>query len=94
MFFPGDIDSIMNDIEDIKPDYEQLGTCLALQQPDIETIKMQNPHNIWLCLRDVIKKWLNMKTIGSKKPNRRLLVDAIRRINPRLAITLEEKYNT
>ena len=30
----------------------------------------------------------------SEVPNRRLLVEAIRRINPHLVITLEDKYNT
>ena len=84
----------MNDIDDIKPNYEQLGTYLGLRQPDIETIKMENHYNVWLCLKNVIDKWLNRNTIVSEKPNRRLLVEAIRRINPLLAITLEEKYNT
>ena len=84
----------MNDIDDIKPNYEQLGTYLGLRQPDIETIKMENHYNVWLCLKNVIDKWLNRNTIVSEEPNRRLLVEAIRRINPLLAITLEEKYNT
>ena len=84
----------MNDIDDIKPNYEQLGTYLGLRQPDIETIKMENHYNVWLCLKNVIDKWLNRNTIVSEEPNRRLLVEAIRRINPLLAIILEEKYNT
>ena len=84
----------MNDIDDIKPNYEQLGTYLGLQQPDIETIKMENHYIVWLCLKNVIDKWLKRNTIVSEEPNRRLLVEAIRRINPLLAIILEEKYNT
>ena len=84
----------MDDIDDIKPNYEQLGTYLGLRHPDIEAIKMENHHDIWLCLQNVIIMWLNRNTIGSEEPNRRLLVEAIRRINPQLAITLEEKYNT
>ena len=84
----------MNDIDDIKPNYEQLGTYLGLRQPDIETIKMENHYNVWLCLKNVIDKWLNRNTIVSEEPNRRLLVEAIRRINQHLAITLEDKYNT
>ena len=83
----------MNDIDDIKPNYEQLGTYLGLRQSDIEVIKMENRY-VWDCLKNVINMWLNRNTIGSEKPNRRLLVEAIRRINPLLAITLEEQYNT
>ena len=83
----------MNDIDDIKPNYEQLGTYLGLRQPDIETIKMENHYNVWLCLKNVINKWLNRNTTVSEVPNRRLLVEAIRRINQRLAITMEKKYN-
>ena len=83
----------MDDIDDIKPNYEQLGTYLGLRQPDIETIKMENHHKVWLCLKNVINMWLNRNTTESEEPNRRLLVEAIRKINPRLAIILEEKYN-
>ena len=83
----------MNDIDDIKPNYEQLGTYLGLRQSDIEVIKMENRY-VWDCLKNVINMWLNRNTIGSKAPNRRLLVEAIRRINPLLAIILEEQYNT
>ena len=82
----------MNDIDDIRRHYEQLGTYLGLRQPDIETIKMENHYNVWLCLKNVINKWLNRNTIVFEVPNRRLLVEAIRRISPRLAITLEKKY--
>ena len=83
----------MNDIDDIKPNYEQLGTYLGLRQSDIKVIKMENCY-VWDCLKNVINMWLNRNTIGSEKPNRRLLVEAIRRINQHLAITLEGKYNT
>ena len=54
---------------------------------------MENHYNVWLCLKNVINKWLNRNTTVSEVPNRRLLVEAIRRINQRLAITLEKKYN-
>ena len=83
----------MNDIDDIKPHYEQLGTYLGVREPDIQAIKRESQLNVWLCLKMVIEKWLNRKTIGSEEPNMILLVKAIRRINPQLAITLEEKYN-
>ena len=94
MFFPDDLASIMEDIVSIKTEYQQLGSHLRLHEPDITAIIMQKHHNIWLCLRDVINTWLNMNTIGSKKPNRRLLVEAIKKINPKLATTLEDKYKS
>ena len=83
----------MKDIDDIRPHYEQLGTYLRVRQPDIEAIKMKSPQNVWLCLKNVIDMWLNRNTIGSEEPKIIKLVEAIRRINPQLAFTLEEKYN-
>ena len=84
----------MEDIHDLRPDYEQLGTYLRLRDSDIEAIKMENHYNVWICLKNVINMWLNRNTTATELPNRRLLVEAIRRINPRLAISLEEKYAT
>ena len=82
----------MKDIHDLRPDYEQLGTYLRLRESDIEAIKMDNHHNVWICLKNVISMWLNRNTTATELPNRRLLVEAIERINPCLAITLGEKY--
>ena len=83
----------MDDIDDIKPHYEQLGTYLRVREPDIQAIKNENQQDVWICLNRVINLWLNRNTIGSEEPNMILLVNSIRRINPQLAITLEEKYN-
>ena len=91
IFFLGDLASILVDIDDLRPDYEQLGTFLGIRQPDIEVIKIENHYNARICLKHVINMWLNMKTTI---PNRRLLVNAIRIINQHLAITLEEKYTS
>ena len=84
----------MEDIHDLRPDYEQLGTYLRLRDSDIEAIKMENHYNPWICLKNVINMWLNRNTTATEEPNRRLLVEAIRRKNQDLAITLEEKYAT
>ena len=83
----------MDDIDDIKPHYEQLGTYLRVREPDIQAIKNENQQDVWVCLKRVINMWLNRNTIGSVEPNMILLVEAIRKINPQLANTLEEKYN-
>ena len=92
IFFLGDLASILVDIDDLRPDYEQFGTFLGIRQPDIEVIKIENHYNARICLKHVINMWLNRKTTTSEIPNRRLLVEAIRIINQHLAITLEEKY--
>ena len=84
----------MNDINDMRPHYHQLGINLHLQEPDIQVITMQNPHSMWLCLKDVIDMWLNKNTGATEEPNRRQLVEAIRKINKEPAETLEKKYKT
>ena len=91
-FFLDDLTSILDDIDDLRPNYEKLGTFLGIRQPDIEVIKIENHYDVWTCLKNVINMWLNRKTTTSEIPNRRLLVEAIRKINQHLAITLEEKY--
>ena len=92
LLFLDHLTSILNDIDDIKHCYEQLGTYLGLRHADIETIKLED-RDTWRCLKNVIVKWLNRNANLSEVPNRRLLVEAIRRINVHLAIKLEEKYN-
>ena len=92
VLFLDHLTSILNDIDDIKHCYEQLGTYLGVRHADIETIKLED-RDTWRCLKNVIVKWLNRNTTVSEVPNRRLLVEAIWRINQRLAITLEKKYN-
>ena len=84
--------SILEDIDDLKPDYEQLGLYLEIRESDMKTIKLQNPLNAWLCLKCVISEWLNRNTTTTQIPNRRILVDAIKRINYNLADRLERKY--
>ena len=64
----------MEDIHDIRPRYEQLGIYLRLRDSDIEVIKIESDGDTWLCLKNVIVKWLNMNTTVSEVPNRRLLV--------------------
>ena len=83
----------MDDIDDIKSEYEKLGNYLRLRDPDIQAIKRANDR-VWVCLKEVIAMWLNRNTIRSEEPNRRLLVEAIRKINTQLANTLENKYKT
>ena len=84
--------SILEDIDDLKPDYEQLGLYLGIRESDMRTIKLPNPLNAWLCLKCVISEWLNRNTTTTQIPNRRILVDAIKRINYNLADRLERKY--
>ena len=36
--------------------------------------------------------WLNQNTTTREKPNRRILVDAVKDVDPRLGGELEEKY--
>ena len=83
--------SILHDIDDLKADYNKLGTCLGVRDPDIKAIRLQH-QDPWLCLKSVIMHWLNQNTTTREKPNRRILVDAVKDVDPRLGGELEEKY--
>ena len=83
----------MEDIHDVRHQYEQLGTYLRIQESDIQAIICEESGNAWIRLKRVIVMWLNRNTIASEIPNRRILVEAIRKINNLLAIQLEEEYN-
>lgn len=90
--FHNDLRSILEDIDALKPNYEQLGVYLGIRGSDLNTIKQENYSNIWGCLKSVIVMWLKRNTISSEKPNRRILVEAIRKINIDFASRLEREY--
>ena len=83
--------SILHDIDDLKADYDKLGTCLGVRDPDIKAIRLQH-QDPWLCLKSVIMNWLNQNTTTREKPNRRILVDAVKKVSPGLGDKLKEKY--
>ena len=93
IFSTDDLRSILEDIDALKPNYEELGVYLGIRDSDLNTIKQENYLNIWGCLKSVIVMWLKRNTILSEKPNRRILVEAVRRINIDLASRLERKYD-
>ena len=92
IFISDDVRHILQDIDDLKADYDRLGTCLGVRDSDIRAIRLQHQQDPWLCLKCVIVHWLNRNTATPEKPNRRILVDAVKNVAPRLGDELEEKY--